>query len=82
MPPPSSTGNESRARTAVVNQAQQVKGMRMRVMPRVRMLINVVMKFRAPSSEPTQKIAMLIIHRLTPAPCPGPTPLPSALNGA
>ena len=56
IPPPNSTGNESNASTAVVNQAQQVSGMRMSDMPRVRMLISVVMKFRAPSSEPTQKI--------------------------
>src|SRR5439155_11659058 len=82
MPPPSRTGNESRASTAVVNQAQQVSGMRIRDMPRVRMFSSVVIKFNAPSSEPTQKIAMLMIQRLTPAPWPGPATLPSALKGA
>src|SRR5262245_55284521 len=56
MPPPKSTGNESKASTAVVNQAQQVKGIRMRDIPLVRMLSSVVMKFSAPSNEPTQKI--------------------------
>src|SRR5687767_12858172 len=82
MPPPSSTGNESKASTAVVNQAQHVSGMRIRDIPRVRMLSNVVMKFSAPSNEPTQKIAILIIQRFIPAPCPGPAGKPTALNGA
>ena len=80
-PPPSSTGNESNARMAVVNQAQQVSGMRIKDMPRVRMFRSVVMKFKAPSNEPTQKIAILIIQRFTPAPWPGPAILPKALNG-
>ena len=71
MPPPRSTGNESNASTAVVNQAQQVSGMRISDIPRVRMFSNVVMKFSAPSNEPTQKIAMLMIQRFTPVPCPG-----------
>ena len=82
MPPPRSTGNESNARTAVVNQAQQVKGMRIRVMPRVRMLSSVVMKLSAPSNEPIQKMAMLTIQRFMPAPCPGPATTPTALKGA
>src|SRR5207237_5358494 len=81
MPPPRSTGNESKASTAVVNQAQQVSGMRIKDIPRVRMFKSVVMKFRAPSNEPTQKIAMLMIQRFTPAPCPGPATFPSALKG-
>src|SRR5437870_13635858 len=46
------------------------------------MFSNVVIKFSAPSSDPTQKIAMLIIQRLTPAPWPGPATFPNALNGA
>ena len=66
---------------AVVNQAQQVSGIRIRDMPRVRMFTSVVMKFKAPSSEPMQKIAMLMIQRFTPAPCPGPAIFPSALKG-
>src|SRR2546423_13054952 len=80
MPAPSSTGKESSASTAVVNQAQQVKGMRIRDIPLVRMLSKVVMKFSAPSSEPTQKIAMLMIQRFRPIPCPGPA-LGRALSG-
>src|SRR5712692_11617974 len=82
IPPPSSTGNESSASTAVVNHAQQVSGMRIIDIPRVRMFSSVVMKFKAPSNEPTQKIAILIIHRFTPAPWPGPATFPNALNGA
>ncbi len=82
MPPPSSTGNESSASTAVVNQAQHVSGMRISVIPRVRMLSSVVMKFSAPSNEPTQKIAMLISKDSCPSPCPGPATSPTALNGA
>src|ERR1043166_5455078 len=82
MPPPSSTGNDNNASTAVVNHAQQVSGMRINDMPFVRMFSNVVMKFNAPSSEPTQKIAMLMTQRFMPAPCPGPAIFPTALNGA
>src|SRR6185295_17607617 len=82
MPPPSNTGNDSRASTAVVNQAQQVNGMRIKDIPFVRMLISVVMKLSAPSNEPTQKIAMLITQRFIPAPCPGPAIFPNALKGA
>src|ERR1043166_2514114 len=82
MPPPSSTGNDNSASTAVVNQAQQVSGMRINDMPFVRMFKSVVMKFNAPSSEPTQKIAMLMTQRFMPAPCPGPAIFPTALNGA
>ena len=65
-----------------MNQAQQVSGIRIRDMPRVRMFSSVVMKFRAPSNEPTQNIAMLMIQRLTPAPWPGPATFPNALSGA
>src|SRR6185369_17855488 len=82
MPAPSSTGNDSKASTAVVNQAQHVSGMRISVMPLVRIFSSVVMKLSAPSSEPTQKIAMLIIQRFMPAPWPGPAAAPTALNGA
>ncbi len=82
IPPPNRTGNESSARIAVVNQAQHVSGIRIKVIPRVRMLSRVVMKFNAPNNDPTQKMAMLIIQRFTPAPCPGPAILPNALKGA
>src|SRR6185369_6450614 len=82
MPPPSNTGNDKSASTAVVNHAQQVSGMRISDMPFVRMLRRVVMKFNAPSNDPTQKIAILITQRFIPAPWPGPAILPSALKGA
>src|SRR5437870_5260952 len=80
MPPAKSTGNDNSARIAVVNQDQQVSGMRIKDMPRVRMLSKVVMKFKAPSSEAMQKIAIEVIQSVTPAPCPGPALLPSALK--
>src|SRR6185369_14414818 len=82
MPPPSNTGNDNNASTAVVNHAQQVSGMRINDIPFVRMFSKVVMKFNAPSSEPTQKIAILMTQRFMPAPWPGPAILPSALSGA
>ncbi len=72
MPPPSNTGNDNSASTAVVNHAQQVSGMRISVMPLVRMFSSVVMKLSAPSNEPTQKIAMLMTQRF----------MPRALSGA
>ncbi len=67
-PAPNRTGNDRSASTAVVNQAQQVSGMRISDMPLLRNPSVVAMKFKAPSSEPTQKIAMLMIHRFMPAP--------------
>ncbi len=57
---------------AVTNHAQQVSGMRNSDMPRARRSSVVVMKFSAPISEATQKIAMLMIHRSSPNPRPGP----------
>jgi hypothetical protein len=45
------------------------------------MFSNVVIKLSAPKSEPTQKIAMLMIHKFRPMPCPGPA-LGRALSGA
>jgi hypothetical protein len=80
-PAASSTGNASSDKIAVVNQDQQVSGIRIRDMPRVRMFKSVVMKFSAPKSEAMQKIAMLVIHKVAPAPCPGPAIFPSALKG-
>src|SRR5689334_2323087 len=82
MPAPSKTGNDNNASTAVVNHAQHVSGIRISDMPLVRMFSSVVMKFNAPSNDPTQKIAILITQRFMPAPCPGPAIFPSALNGA
>jgi hypothetical protein len=71
-PAASRTGNASSASTAVVNQDQQVSGIRISDIPRQRMFSRVVMKLSAPSSEATQKIAMLAAHSVAPAPCPGP----------
>ena len=49
--------------TAVVNQPQQVSGMRISVMPLVRISSVVTMKLRALSSEAMQKMAIEAIHR-------------------
>ena len=65
-----------------MNHAQHVSGMRINDMPLVRILSRVVIKFRAPSNEPMQKIAILTIQRFTPAPWPGPAIFPRALKGA
>ena len=46
--------------------------MRIRVMPLARRSSMVVMKFSAPISDATQKIAMLMIHRSAPSCSPGP----------
>ena len=54
--------------------------MRIMVMPLARRSRVVVMKFSAPISEATQKIAMLVIHKSAPSPSPGPADC-SALNG-
>src|SRR6185369_5724622 len=82
MPAANKTGNDSNARTAVVNQAQHVRGSRISDIPGARMFNIVVMKFRAPKSDATQNKAMLVIHKITPSPCPGPALSPSALSGA
>ena len=81
MPAESNTPNASNPRIAVTNHAQQVSGMRIKVMPFARMSSVVVMKFSAPINAPRQKIAMLMIHRSAPKPSPGPAE-GSALSGA
>ena len=53
----SNTPNASKPKTAVINQAQTVRGSRPKVMPLARRSTVVVMKFSAPSSEAMQKIA-------------------------
>ena len=54
--------------------------MRIMVMPLARRSSVVVMKFSAPISDATQKIAMLVIQRSAPSPSPGPAD-GMALNG-
>src|ERR1700742_4261238 len=75
------TGNDNSAMPAVVNQAQQVSGKRIGVMPGARILNTVVMKLIEPSNDARQKMAMLNIHKITPLPCPGPAISPTALKG-
>jgi len=53
----------------------------MSVMPRVRRSSVVTMKFSAPRSEPTQKMAIETTHRVCPNPSPGPAAEPTALRG-
>ena len=66
IPADRSTPNASSPRMAVMNQAQQVSGMRISVMPLARMSSVVVMKFNALINAPMQKSAMLMIHRSAP----------------
>src|SRR5215467_13322356 len=72
MPADSSTPKASRPRIAVMNHDQQVRGIRISVMPLARRSSVVVMKFSAPISEAIQKIAMLVIHKSAPSASPGP----------
>ena len=65
---------------AATNHVQQVSGMRIKVMPRVRSLTVVVMKLTALSTEATQKRPMLVSHKSVPRPCPGPAEA-TALSG-
>src|SRR4029077_12152976 len=82
MPPAKSTGKESKARIAVVNHVQTVRGIRIKDIPLARMLRTVVMKFKAPKSDPRQNMAILMIQRVCPNPWPGPATWPRALSGA
>ena len=81
MPAESRTPKASNPRIAVMNHDQQVRGMRIMVIPLARRSKVVVMKFKAPISEAMQKIAMLVIHRSAPNCSPGPA-LGRALRGA
>ena len=81
MPAANNTPKASRPRMAVTNQDHTVRGIRMRVIPSVRMSMVVVMKFKAPSKAATQKMAMLTIHKVWPVPNPGPAISPNALRG-
>src|SRR3974377_185954 len=76
-----STANASSAIQEVTNHAQVHSGMRMSVMPLARKSRVVAMKFSAPRSDATQKIAIETPHRLPPHPTPGPASLPAALSG-
>ena len=64
-----------------MNHDHTVSGMRIMVMPLARRSRTVVMKFSAPISDATQKIAMLVIHKSAPSCSPGPA-LGNALSGA
>src|SRR5947208_4180955 len=75
------TAKLSRLRIAVISHAQQVSGMRISFIPLHRRSRVVTMKFKAPSKDPTQKIAMDIAQRSCPIPKPGPASEPTALSG-
>jgi len=77
-----STANAISPITAVMNHAQVENGMRASDMPLVRRSSVVAMKFRAPSSCATQKMAIEIAHSVWPSPWPGPASFPTALRGA
>ena len=78
----SSTANAVKPMQEVMNHAQTVSGRRIKLIPLQRMSSVVVMKFRAPSNWPTQKIAIETAHKTWPIPCPGPAIAPKALRGA
>src|SRR5271163_4263175 len=59
----SKTANANNAITEVMNQAHEQKGMRASDIPLVRKSRVVAMKFKAPSSDPMQKIAIEIAQR-------------------
>jgi len=66
---------------AVTNQFQQVSGMEVSAISGGRISITVAMMLIAPSSDPTQKMAMLNSQRVWPKPSPGPVMPPMALSG-
>src|ERR1700738_3029823 len=72
IPAENNTPNASNPRIAVINQAQQVSGMRIMDMPLTRISSVVVMKFSALINAPMQNRAMLMTQRSAPAPSPGP----------
>src|SRR5260370_39744984 len=76
------TANAVRPMQEVMNHAQAVIGRRARVMPLVRILSTVEMKFNAPSNWPMQKMPMAVAQRTCPVPSPGPATFPIALSGA
>ena len=69
---PARTGMAPINKKAVINQLQQVSGMRIRDMPLARISRVVVMKFNAPIRDAPQNRAMLTIHKSSPSPSPGP----------
>src|SRR5579864_4465751 len=77
-----STANAVKPMTEVMNHPQELRGSRIRDMPRVRMSRVVVMKFKEPNSWPTQKIPIDAAQSTTPVPWPGPDTAPTALSGA
>ena len=77
----SSTEKAPRIKNEFTNQAQQVSGSRIQVIPGARDLMVVVAKLMAPIAEPRQKMAILTSHKSMPQPCPGPA-LAMALRGA
>jgi len=68
---PAKTGNESRSKVAVTKIAQGNIGIRIKIMPTTRILINVEMKFIAPIIEeaPAKCRAKIAKSRATPEWC-------------
>src|SRR5579871_2054877 len=64
--------NASRIKIDVTNQAQQVRGIRIQVMPGARYLSVVAKKLIALISDDKQNKPILISQRSVPGPCPGP----------
>src|SRR6266567_5315655 len=77
-----STENAVNPMHEVMNHAQVGSGIRHKLIPLQRRSRTLGIKFNVPSSCPTQKIAMEVAQRTTPAPWPGPATAPTALSGA
>src|SRR5438270_1942500 len=72
--------NASKMSMAATNHVQQVRGMRIRVIPRVRILRVVVMKLMELRTDAMQNRPILTSHKSVPAPWPGPAAA-TALSG-
>ena len=81
IPPPNNTGNDSKARIAVVNQAQQVSGMRISDIPRVRMLSKRRDEIQRAQQRANAKDRDADDPEIYAGALPGPAIFPSALNG-
>src|SRR3954466_10658671 len=78
----SNTANASKEMQEVMNHAQVLSGMRIRVMPLVRRSSVVEMKYSDPSNDAMQKIEIDIAQSVWPVARPGPATPPTALSGA
>src|SRR5215469_14221362 len=77
-----STAKAARPMHDVTNHAHVGSGKRHKLIPLQRRSRTLGIKFKAPKSWPTQKIAMESAQMIGPEPWPGPETAPTALKGA